>query len=348
VPPQRAHMIVRMFAALLIATASASAATPPPGPVNDPALVAAAQAEGALQVYGVGPAAALDAKAKRFEATYGIKVAALRLGGTSIPPRLLVEQRSGNAKTDVVIGESGLETEQIKRAGLYAQYRPPENKDLIAGTFDPDGYWSAHQVYTETICYNPVKLKAAGIKPPASWEDLTAKEWHGQFALFTGSWEWYAAMKRFYGADRADALMRGYAANAPRLQSSHQIGVDLTATGEVLASANAFGYTCLIAKAKGQPVELVNPVPTVIELGTVGVLASAPHPNAARLFERWLLSREIEQWAVQTLGETVPRKDVPNDPRVLNARVKSLISDMTNLDAINADIKSFNAIYNIP
>ena len=318
------------------------------GPVNDPALVSAAQAEGQLQVYGVGPAAALEAKARRFESTYGIKVSWLRLGGTAIPPRLLVEQRGGNPRTDVVIGESGLETEQLKRAGLYAQFRPPENRDLLGGTFDPDGYWSAHQVYTETICYNPVKLKAAGMKPPVSWDDLVAKEWHGQFALFSGSWEWYAAMKRFYGAARADNLMRGYAANAPRLESSHQIGVDLAATGEVLAAVNAFGYTCLIAKDKGQPIELVNPVPTVIELGTVGVLRSAPHPNAARLFERWLLARETEQWAVDTLGETVARKDVKSDPRILNPHVRYLISDMTDLDAVNADIKAFNALYDIP
>jgi len=203
-------------------------------------------------------------------------------------------------------------------------------------------------VYTETICYNPVKVKAAGLKPPVSWDDLAAREWHGQFAMFAGSWEWYAAMKRFYGADRADALMRAYAANAPRMQGAHQIGVDLTATGEVLAVANAFGYTCLTAKAKGQPIELVNPVPTVIELGTIGVLKTAPHPNAARLFERWMLSRETEQWAADTLGESVPRKDVKNDPRILNPHVRYLISDMSDIDAINADIKAFNAIYNIP
>ena len=89
-------------------------------------------------------------------------------------------------------------------------------------------------------------------------------------------------------------------------------------------------------------------MPTVIELGTVGVLRSAPHPNAARLFERWLLARETEQWAVDTLGETVARKDVKSDPRILNPHVRYLISDMTDLDAVNADIKAFNALYDIP
>ena len=155
-------------------------------------------------------------------------------------------------------------------------------------------------------------------------------------------------MKRYYGPERADALMRSYAANAPRLQASHQIVVELTASGEVLAAANAYGITCLRAKAKGEPVELVNPVPTVIEVGAMGVLRSAPHPNAARLFERWMLSRETEQWTADTLYETVPRKDVKNDPHILNPRVRTIVSNMSDLDAINADIKAFNALFNIP
>jgi ABC-type Fe3+ transport system substrate-binding protein len=92
----------------------------------------------------------------------------------------------------------------------------------------------------------------------------------------------------------------------------------------------------------------VNPVPTVIELGTVGVLRDARHPNAARLFERWLLSREVEQWAVSELAETVPRKDVKNDPRLLNPKVRYVISNMSDIDAINADIKTYNAIFGFP
>jgi iron(III) transport system substrate-binding protein len=318
------------------------------GTVDDRQLIAAAKAEGVVQVYAVGPDEALAVKARRFEAAYGIKMSWLRLSAVSIPPRLAIEQRGGVSKADVVVGMSLLEAQQIKRAGIYAPYRPPESRELLPGTVDPDGMWAAHEIYTETICYNPVKVKAAGLKPPVSWDDFAAPAWRGQFALYAQSWEWYAAMGRFFGQERADNLMRSYAANAPRLQPSHQILVNLTASGEVLAAPNAFSITCLRAQATGLPVALVNPVPTVIELGTAGVLRAAPHPNAARLFERWLLSRETSQWAVDTLYETSPRKDVKNDPRILNPHVRYAISDMSDLDAVNAAIKAFNAIFNIP
>lgn len=343
--PTRAVFIV-LTAALLAGSAEAPSPAAAPGPVDDAALITRAKADGQLSIYGAGPANLIDAKAKRFEAAYGIKVTWQRLGGSAIPARVAIEQRGGVSGADVLIGVSGLATEQMKRSGFYAQYRPPEARSLLPGTFDPDGYWFAHQIYTETICYNPVKVKALGLKPPRSWEDLASKDWRGQFALFKDSWEWYAALKSFLGAGRAGDLMRSYAANNPSIQGSHQIGVDLTIAGEVLAGANVFGYTCLLAKAKGSPIELVNPTPTVIELGTIGILKTASHPAAARLFERWMLSKTVEQWTVDDLGETVARKDVKNDPRLLNAKVRYVISNMSDIDAINADIKTYNQIFN--
>jgi iron(III) transport system substrate-binding protein len=343
----RASAALLLLASLLVPGPQGSAAAPA-GPVDDATLVAAAQRDGALQIYGAGPAALIAAKAKRFETTYGIKTAYVQMQGYAIPPRLATEQRAGHSEADVVIGESGLETEQIKRGGFFAQFRPPENRELLSGTFDRDGYWSASKVYTETICYNPAKVRAAGLKPPRTWEDLAAKEWRGAFALFNGSWEWYAALKRFYGADRANALMKAYAANEPRILTSHQLGIEMTGSGEVLAAANVYGYGCLIAKDKGAAIELVNPTPTVIEVGTVGVLKAGPHPNAARLFERWMLARDVQRWAVDELGETVTRRDVRNDPRVINPRIRYLVSDTSDLDALNADIKAFNAFFNIP
>lgn len=318
------------------------------GPVPDPALVARAQHEGSLQVYGAGQSQAIDALAKRFEAAYGIKVAWVQMQGYAIAPRLLTEQRGGHDQADVVTGESGLETEQIKRGGFYAEFRPPETRELLAGTYDLQGAWVASQLYTETICYNPEKLRAAGLAPPRTWDDLAAREWQGKFSLFNGSWEWFAALKRFYGPQRAVALMRAYAANQPRITSSHQLGITLVSSGDVLAAANVYAYGCLIAKDKGASIEAVNPNPTVIEVGTVGVMKAAPHPNAARLYERWLIARDTQIFAIRTLGQTVARKDVKNDPRVMNPHVHYLISDTSDLDALNADIKEFNALFNIP
>ncbi len=343
--------VARILAVIVLLCASSGAlqrAGAAVGPVDDPALIAKAKADGSLLVYGAGQSSALDAAAKRFEAAYGIKVAWVQMQGYAIAPRLMTEQRGGHNEADMVVGESGLETEQIKRAGFYAEFNPPETRELLAGTYDPQHQWIAYKLYTETICYNPDKVRAAGMRPPRTWDDLAAPQWRGKFSLFNGSWEWFAAMKRFYGPERAVALMRSYAANQPRITSSHQLGITLVTAGDVIAAANVYGYACLQVKDQGGPIELVNPTPTVVEVGTAGIMKAAPHPNAARLFQRWLLSRETQQWALATLGQTPSRKDVKNDPRVMNPHVHYLISDTSDLDALNADIKEFNVIFNIP
>src|SRR6185437_6011415 len=120
------------------------------------------------------------------------------------------------------------------RAGLLAPLRAPENRELLAGTFDPDGYWSGVYLDLESISYNPVRLKAAGLQPPKTWDDFAQKEWRGQFSLYATGFEWYAALKKFYGKAHTDALVRALAANQPRLVTGHTLAISLAATGEVL------------------------------------------------------------------------------------------------------------------
>src|SRR6185312_5152355 len=63
----------------------------------------------------------------------------------------------------------------------------------------------------------------------------------------------------------------------------------------VMADCNAYGVGLL--KEAGQPVEPIYPAegaPTIS--GPTAIFASAPHPNAAALFEAWLHTREKQQF----------------------------------------------------
>ena len=64
-----------------------------------------------------------------------------------------------------------------------------------------------------------------------------------------------------------------------------------------MADGNEYGVVLL--KEAGQPVEPVYPTegtPTIS--GPTGIFASAPHPNAARLFQAWLHTRETQQFFI--------------------------------------------------
>jgi iron(III) transport system substrate-binding protein len=336
-----------VLAAACAVAAAQPAGAAPASPVDDPALVARAKQEGSVSFYGALTEVQLRAIAQRFESAYGIKVNVLRMESTALPARVLTEERSGRHEIDVV-SDGGFQMEALGRQGLLAVFRPPENADLIVGAVDPDGYWSSTVINTETIAYNPVRLRALGIKPPRTWEDLAGPEWRGRFGLFAGSYEWYAAMKRYYGQERADRLMRAYAANQPHMLGSKQSGISLIEAGDLLAAPNLYGYDALNEKRKGEPIDFSNPTPTFIELYGVAVVKTAPHPNAARLMERWWLSRDTQRWQRATLGRISPRKDVANDPELLNAKVHYAVSNPADAVDYDGDVKTFNEIFNIP
>lgn len=185
------------------------------------------------------------------------------------------------------------------------------------------------------------------MRPPVTWEDFAAPPWRGQFGIYASSFEWFHAMQTFFGKNRAEALIRAYAANQPRLIASHSLAVNQTTAGELVGDVNAYGYDVLAAQRAGQPIELVNPNPTVIELFCVGIVKAAPHPNAARLFVRWLLSRPTQQWVRDVLQRISARKDIRNNPLLLNPKVRYVISNPAD-SITGADVvPTFNAAFGV-
>jgi hypothetical protein len=72
----------------------------------------------------------------------------------------------------------------------------------------------------------------------------------------------------------------------------------------------------------------------VIELLCVSIAKAAPHPNAVRLFERWFLSRPTQLWVRDELKRISARKDVKNNPLLLDPKVHYVISNPA--DSANA------------
>jgi iron(III) transport system substrate-binding protein len=317
-------------------------------PVDDPGLVARAKSEGSVVYYAGLSESQLTLVVARFKATYpGIDIQSLRASPLTLLSRVVAEQNAGHYAADV-IDDAGLEIDQLKRSGMLAQYRLPERADFIPGTVDPDGYWAAIFLNTEVIAFNPARVRALGLKPPATWDDLAAREWHGNFGLPSESYEWWDAMTKFFGKSHADAIVRGYAANQPQLISSHTLAVNSVATGELAAAANVYGYYALEQRELGRPIDFVNPTPTVIEDESLAILKTAPHPNAARLFVRWFLSRDTQNWVRGELHRISARKDVKNDPRLLDPRVRYVISNPDDSPNAANLVKAFKAIFNLP
>lgn len=318
-------------------------------PIDDRDLVAKAQAEGTVSIYIALASEDIAKVVNRFQSDYpGIKLQALRLESDQVPAKITIEQRSGHYDVDAELAP-GYQTDQLKRAGDLLSLRVPEDRGFRPGYVDPDGYWRVVFMNTDAVIYNTDKIKALGLSAPKRWNDFTKPEWRGKFALFNGSYEWYAAMHRALGDAAADRLMHGLAANQPALVGSHQLAVTMTGAGEYAAGVNIYGYNAARLMRSGNHVALLNPDPVIGETECIALLKNAPHPDAAKLFLRWFLSPQIQAWMAQTtvIGRVSGRTDVQNDPMIWSPKLHIVLSNPSDSANYTDQVHSFNQVFGI-
>lgn len=282
-----------------------------------PDVAAAAKREGVVVWYAAVDAQTLAAVVARFEQLHaGIKLEALQIGSTLIPARVMTEHASGNAHADLVSGDD-FSLSQLANAGILQPYRYAEAAKFAKGSVDPNGYWTTLYDDTTVIAWNPAKLKADGLKPPATLADLGRPEWRGKIAIDSSAYNWYDGTLKTQ--PDAQNVLRRIAENKPFITSGHTQTVTQLAAGEFDVTPTAYGYMVDRERQRGRSVDFVKPKPMIVGLVPIAMMQGAPHANAARVALHWLLSREGQQFFVDTSGRTSARADVNNNPRVFKA-----------------------------
>jgi ABC-type Fe3+ transport system substrate-binding protein len=107
-----------------------------------------------------------------------------------------------------------------------------------------------------------------------------------------------------------ESLWQGLVANAPRVKTSTPALINGLLAGEYdVALFAAWGSTTTPARA-GAPIEFGNTALTPVLYVPGGISALAPHPNAARLWQDWILSREGQNMWATAVGSNSARQDV--------------------------------------
>jgi iron(III) transport system substrate-binding protein len=152
---------------------------------------------------------------------------------------------------------------------------------------------------------------------PQSWWDLAKPYWKNKLTIdnleVSGTgYNWLTAIvaNESIGWKFIEALGR----NKPGLERGHAGMAQKVAAGEYAGAAEMsdFHLKNIRDAAASVPLRGVWPqegVPS--EPWTAAILKRAPHPNAARLFLDFLLSREGQALYVETMGWTSARADVP-------------------------------------
>src|SRR6267143_2259678 len=263
-----------------------------------PELVAAAKKEGKVAFYTAMDLPVAEKLAKAFEAKFsGVAVRVERSGSERVFQRIAQEMASNIHACDVMNSADAAHFIVFKRNGWLAPYLPEEvAKHFPAQHRDPDGLFVTTRVWLSSLGYNTTLVKPEDA--PQSFADLLDPKWAGKMVkghpaysgtIMTATFQ----LIRELGWEYLEKLARQ---KVMQVQSSTDPPKKL-ALGERAVMADGNEYGVVLLKEAGQPVEPIYPTegaPTVS--GPTGIFASAPHPNAAKLFQAWLHTRATQQF----------------------------------------------------
>ena len=266
-----------------------------------------------------------------------IKVNVRRVGGERLITIITTEYRAGKTLFDVVIS-SGVAPSLIK-SGIFAKYVSSEYKYFSAGTKDPEGYWA--DTYTNSLALSYNTRMVPKDRVPQRWEDLLAPQWKGKkIAIDTEPYEWFDAVLRVMGKEKGWEFLKQFGDQELVVVRGNNLRAQQLAAGEF---PFGFSYAHQIDRMKkdNAPVDWVKSenIFVVNLLHPVFISAKAEHPNAARLFVEFCLSKEAQQLVVQLGRKASSRTDVETD---VPKTVRFVPEDLSIYDRINearADIE---------
>src|SRR5438105_7416964 len=188
---------------LLLSASAAYAEGTASRPWLDPALLAAAKAEGALVVYSSTNEQEGLPLFKLFTDATGIRVDYVRASDAVLMSRMAIEFRANQKSYDIV------QTATINKmpAAMLASYEPAEAKNISPEARDPNRRWWGVYANYNSPAYNTQHVTSAEL--PKSYEEFAQRpQWAGRVAIDGTDNEWLKAMFEYYGEAKGGEVVR--------------------------------------------------------------------------------------------------------------------------------------------
>jgi iron(III) transport system substrate-binding protein len=335
--------VIKGSAALGFALFAAPLKAAAPEPVAiTPQLIEAAKREGKVVLYSAMDLPVGEKLGKAFEAQHpGIEVQIERSGSERLFQRIAQEFASGIRAADVITTADAAHVISWKRNGWLAPFVPEDvAKYFPSGYRDADGLFATSRIWLSSVAYNTNLVKPADA--PVSFADLLDPKWAGKMVkghpaysgtIMTATFQ----LIRELGWDYLEKLSKQ---RVMQVQSSTDPPKKL-ALGERAIMADGNEYNVVLLKEAGQPVEPLYPAegtPTIS--GPTGIFVTAPHPNAARLFQAWLHTRETQQFFTDFTAQYSAHPQVtPRPGRRKISDIKLMKEDAAGVEKMADEIK---------
>lgn len=255
-------------------------------------------------LYSSNPSELIDMVSKGFTAKTGIKVSVVRLGTGEAMKRIAAEKDKPLCDVfwsgDVAVLDNAKE--------YFQPYRSPEAKVLPAGYVEKEARWTASNAHIMIIMVNKSLVKESDM--PKSWKDLFAPAWKGKVVMANPekSGSAYAqvyGLYKLYGWDGLNRLI----ANAKILDSSSLIYKGVAAGEYPLGITMEYAAYRYIAGGD-KNVGIIYPSDgAFMAPEAAGVVKNCPHPEEAKKFLDYLLSKEVVEEVFDKFSRRPARPD---------------------------------------
>ena len=269
-----------------------------------PAQLEKAKAEGRVAFYA--NITAIEPIMKAFAADTGVKAEYNRISTSKFVATTITEFEAGKLMADVVQAPLPV-LDLLKEKGVLAAYRSP------AAAGYPD--WASKDERIQLfgieyvgLIYNKELVKQADV--PKRYQDLADPKWKNKIVMANPAnhpttISWLIGLKEnvFKSDDEWMKFLKGLAANKPMFVASFGPTPAPVESGEKLIAISMPKYIVTKAPAPLDWARLEQPL-----MGTpraIAVTSKAPHPEAARLFVDYWLSKKSMHMLAKDVGEYV-------------------------------------------
>jgi iron(III) transport system substrate-binding protein len=289
---------------------------------GESASVEKAREEGKLVFYAAMNAADSVRVQSGFEKKYPqIKVELVRAGAPALLQRILTEARGGKVFADAVLGFGYIHYE-LDQQKLLAKFASTQRQAFSAQFKDNEGYWTNVFPIVHTVAYNTKMLPPPEL--PGHYADLLLPKWKDKTGMNGNNIMFLAAIMNFYGRDKGMDFLRKLAAQNPQVRGGGTQLTMLLAAGEFPLAFSINENNVESFKQRGGPIDWARLAdPLYGETVPIGIMAGAAHPNAARLFVDYVLSKEGQE-LLKELGKVPARSDVAPRTNIEREKIRMI------------------------
>jgi ABC-type Fe3+ transport system substrate-binding protein len=302
-------------------------------------LYALAKQEKTLVLWAAGPSADHETAVRAFEEQFPGVTVSLTGGFSNVLNTGIEEQlRTKKVETDLAMLQTVQDFVAWEKRGLLQRFKPVGFDKINNLTKDKEGAWIAVTRNPIFYGYNTEQVRRSEVPQLAT--DFLRARFKGKLVsaypadddvtLFA-----FGTVVEKYGW----SYMTQYMKQQPKFIQGHLGVARAVGSGESFATFDATVLSALSVQRAGGKIALTGPTDDYLPLffTAEAILKDAPHPNAAKLYVTWFLSKEWQS----RMGTYPSRDDVPSPPGLppLSNRVDERYLEFVTNEAQLADLR---------